>query len=126
MAISKWVKQKLKALLIRVVRAYFNREFLELHLDQAQLNKDFLALLLRQQNVELALRQIHVGAVANPGGGSWVVLGYQVGDRPYVSFYDLDKHNMGAFRELLERYEKSGMAVLCKSPFARTPVRRKA
>lgn len=125
MKVSSWFKQKMKALLIKVVRSYFKKEFWDLKIEQDQLNKDFQALLIRQQNVELAQREAKLGGVINPGGGSWLVLGYKVGDRPYVNFYDLNDFNMGAIRALVEKFEKGGYAVLVKSPFDRTPARGK-
>ena len=118
------MKEKLKALLLRLVRADFHKEVPELRLKDAQLEGDHLALLRRLQAIELSLRAIHVGGVVDPGGDSWVAIGYKVGDRPFVSFYDCSRMNMGALREFLDRFERGGMAVLVKSPFNRGPKRK--
>lgn len=114
-----------KARLMAALRHYFRREFQDLQQADEQLAKDNPALLRRIQDLELALRGIKVGAVVDPGGGSWITLGYRLGDQAFVNFYDFGGANIGALRDMIDRYEKAGMAVLVKSPFDRTPKRHR-
>lgn len=71
----------------------------------------------RCANSERALRGMKAGAKVSPMKGSWVFLAYTLGEKDYLVFYDFGKNNIGAIRQMLEKFDKAGIATRLASPF---------